>query len=480
MLGDADSGVGAKFFPGGGGGVNPVACDLRKCACPLCQTSADSDTGYFARAFGEPRLFAATGEAMSDALGFCPRHGASLLSQESWSDGVAHVLRDAIPRLALMLNEDYLREPHVQQALFGADSACPACTYANRAVGRQAASLARQLSGAEDQAGLGLADALCFGHFQMLAGNLAPEPRLAALAGYAEHLQQTARKMKALLRRDGETDPWALEDAAEALNRALGLVAGRPMFESLSTDGTLADAMSECPTLVEAIALPDVCPLCVETERARKRWLLNVQRAADFDLDAWLFFPTCPEHLWAVARLETPGLTAVVVAHTLSVAVRYARSQIYALVRAAELREAEARIKAEGPEVWAAHKRKRTRQKTEGPKIPVPRLARCSGCERIEIAAERTTGNLLDMLHEKKYRDAFGRGYGLCLKHFARAYRIAPRGRVRSLLAEDQQRKLADFSRSLDETKCGMSEGDGIVRWNAPWMAAFHRFCGFI
>jgi hypothetical protein len=449
------------------GGGNLVACDLGTCTCPLCQTSADSDSDYFARAFGEPRRFAATGEAVSDALGFCPRHGASLLSQERWSDGVSHVLREAVPRLALMLNEKHLHEPHVQHALFGADGACPACTYANRAVGRQAASLARQLSGAEEEAGLGFADALCFGHFQLLAGNLAPEPRLAALTGYLDPLQQTARKMKALLRRDRETDPWSLDDGAETLNRALDLIAGRPMFESGSTDGKLADALSESPPLVEAIAFPDICPLCVETERARKRWLQNVQRAADFDLDAWLFLPTCPEHLWAVARLETPGLTAAVVAHTLSVALRYARSQIHALVRAAELREEEARIKAEGPEVWAAHKRKRTRQKTEEQKNPVPRLAKCSGCERLEIAAERTTGNLLDMLHEKKYRDDFSRGYGLCLKHFARAYRIAPRGIVRSLLAEDQQGRLAEIAGSLDE--CG----------DALWKTALRRFCGF-
>jgi len=449
-----------------------------KCACPLCQTSADSDAGYFARAFGEPRLFAATGEAMTDALGFCPRHGASLLAQERWSEGVVHVLRGAIPRLALMLNEDYLREPHVQQALFGADSACPACTYANRAVGRQAASLARQWSGAEDQAGLGLTGMLCFGHFQMLAGNLAPELRLAALAGDVDHLQQTARNIRALLRPAREADPWRRDDVA-VLDCALDLIAGRPVFESLSTNGMLADAMSECPTLVEAIVLPHVCPLCVETERARRRWLLNVQRAADFDQDAWLFFPTCPEHVRTVALSGTPGLTAAVVARALSVALRYVRSQIHALVRTAELREEEARIKAEGPEVWAAHKRKRTRQKTEGQKIPVPRLVKCPGCERIEIATEHATGGLLDLLHEKKHRDAFGRGYGLCLKHFARTYRIAPRGMIRSLLAKDQQRRLAGLVAHLGEMAEGMPVREVPLDGDALWRKALRRFCGF-
>jgi len=446
-----------------------------KCTCPLCQTSADSDAGYFARAFGEPRLFAATGEAMTDALGFCPRHGASLLAQERWSGGVVHVLRDAIPRLALMLNEDYLREPHVQHALFGADSACPACTYANRAVGRQAASFARQWS---DQAGFDLANALCFKHFQMLTGNLAPELRLITLTGYVGHLQQAVRKANSLLRRTREADSWRSDDVA-ALERALDLIAGRPVFESGSADGKLGKALSECPTLVEAIAHPGVCPLCVETERARLRWQLNVQRAADFDQDAWLFFPTCPEHLWAVARLEAPGLTAAVLARALSVALRYVRSQIHVLVRTAELREEEARIKAEGPEVWAAHKRKRSRQKTEGEKIPVPRLVKCPGCERIEIATEHATGGLLDLLHEKKHRDAFGRGYGLCLKHFARAYRIAPRGMIRSLLAEDQQGRLAEFAQSFDKMARRTSEREANPCGDALWSTALRRFCGF-
>ena len=448
------------------------------CTCPLCQTSADIDAGYFARAFGEPRLFSATGEAMTDALGFCPRHGASLLAQERRSEGVVHVLRDAIRRLALMLNEDYLREPHVQQALFGADSACSACTYANRAVGRQAASLARQLSGAEDQAGLGLAGMLCFGHLQMLTGNLAPELRLAVLAGYVGPLQLAVRKIKALLRRTREADSWTRDDMA-ALDGVLGLIVGRPVLESLSTNRMLVDALSACPTLVEAIALPHICPLCVEAERARQRWLLNVQRAADFDQDAWLFFPTCSEHVRAVARLGTLGLTAAVVARALSVALRYVRIQIHALVRAAELREEEASIKAEGPEVWAAHKRKRTRQKTEGQKIPVPRLVKCPGCERIEIAAEHATGGLLDLLHEKKHRDAFGRGYGLCLKHFARAYRIAPRGMIRSLLAEDQQGRLAEYAQRFDEMARGMPEREVTPSGDALWLTALRRFCGF-
>ncbi len=459
--------------------MNATETGFGECPCPLCETSTSSDAGYFARAFGEPRLFAATGEAMADALGFCPRHGASLLSQEQLSDGVVQVLRNAIPRVMLLLNEDYLREPQVQQALFAAGSACPACTYASRAVGRHAASLARQFSGAANQAGFGRLDALCVGHFQRFAADLAPTPRLAVLIAYADNLDRVAGTMKVLLRTAPETDAWPPDDTAATLNHPLGLVAGMPAAGAPSSDAGFAGVLEHCPTLVDAISLRQACPICIETARARQRWLQNVQAAAHFEQDAWLFFPTCSEHIGMVARLGEPKLTAAVVSRALSVTRRYLRQQIQVLVRAAELRDEQARIKAEGPEVWAAHKRKRAKQNTVDEKVPTARLAPCPGCARIEIAEIGTAGKLVDLLHQKKYRDAFGRCDGLCMRHFAQTYLLAPKGLVRSMLAEDQRNRLAEFARSLDEGEHGTHEHETGDCLHAPWRVGLGRFCGF-
>lgn len=459
--------------------MNVMADESGNRPCPLCETSAKSDAGYFTRAFSEPRLLAATRDTMTDALGFCARHGASLLSQERFSGGFAHVIHDAIPRLMLLLNEEYLRESWVQETLFGADSACPACAYANRAVRRHAASLARWFSGAEEQARLSQPDILCIGHFQMLAADLAPEARLAGLIHYSDNLKQVARAINALLRRARETDAWALDEAPATLNHVLGLISGRPAFEPPNVDGGLANALKLCPTFVEAIPFPEACPLCVETERARQRWLQNVQRAAGFRQDAWLLFPTCPEHVRAVARLCEPGLTAAVVSRALSVALRYLHHQVQALVRAAELKEEEARIKAEGPSAWDAYMRKRAKQKTEGRKDPSHGLAKCPGCERIDIAADRGTGSLLDLLQQKNNRKAFSQGYGLCMKHFARVYPIAPKGVVRSMLAEDQKGRLAEFTRSISDMDPAMPETETTMLRNISRKQTLRRFCGF-
>ena len=459
--------------------MNATETGFGECPCPLCETSTSSDAGYFARAFGEPRLFAATGEAMADALGFCPRHGAGLLSQEQLSDGVVQVLRNAIPRVMLLLNEDYLREPQVQQALFAAGSACPACTYASRAVGRHAASLARQFSGAANQAGFGRLDALCVGHFQRFAADLAPTPRLAALARYADNLQYLAAAMKALYRTAPETDAWPPDDTAATLNHPLGLVAGMPAAGAPSSDAGFAGVLDHCPTLVDAISLRQACPLCIEAARARRRWLQNVQAAARFEHDEWLFFPTCSEHIWMIARLGEPKLTTAVVSRALSVSRRFLRQQIQVLVRAAELREEQAGIKAEGPEVWAAHKRKRAKQKIPDEKLTTPRLGKCPGCARIEIAEIGAAGSLVDLLQKKKYREAFNRCYGLCMKHFAQAYLLAPKGVVRSMLAEDQQRRLAEFARSLGEGERGVPECETRDGLHEQWRAGLSRFCGF-
>ena len=379
----------------------------------------------------------------------------------------------------LLLNEKYFLESQVQQILFGAEQACPACTYANRAVGRQSARLARQYSIAENQASAGHSHGLCVGHFQLLAADLAPESRLAGLTQYADDLGRVVRRMKELLRSARKTDAWPVEDAAATLNHALGLIAGRPMVEIRTSGAGLANGLDLCPTLVEAIACSDTCPLCIETERARQRWLLNVEKAAGFDEDAWLFFPTCPEHVSAIARLGAPTLTAAVVERALSVSLRYLRQQIQALVRAAELREEEAKIKAEGPEFWAEYKRRRPRRKIPGPKTPSHRLEKCPGCERIDVATDKATDTLLHLLNKKGHREVFSQGYGLCLKHFARVYLTASKGVVRAMLAEEQRGRLTEFTRNISNLNRRLPISEAALLRNVLVKKTLHQFCGF-
>lgn len=451
-----------------------AAPHFAECACPVCETFARSDTEYLARAFGEPRRFAATSEAVTDTLGLCPRHGTILLSQAHLSGGIVHVFRDAIPRMIPLLAEEYIHEDRVQQVFFGASSACPACAYGNRAVSRHAGRLARQFSSARNQAERRWLDSLCIRHFQILAGALKPDIRMAAFRQYVDTLERAARTTKQRLRSRRALEALQHEHGAAALHLALELTAGRTVPEPRHNGDAIAELLQRCPTLAEGIAHAEACPVCLEVDRARRRWIHDVPMAAEFRQIGWLFFPTCPEHLWTVVRLGDPNLTAIVVTHALQVAIGHIQQEIAALVRAAEI-EAEL---AQGA-ASSARSGTRPRQKTEILKPITVRPTRCPGCERLIIAEDHATGSMLELLQQRKYRNAFHRGYGLCMKHFAQAYLIAPKGAIRTTLAEGQQGRLTAFAQTLDEMLRAAPDHGTTPPEEAPWRTALHRFCGF-
>jgi hypothetical protein len=454
--------------------LNSTAAQIEGCACPVCETFAHSDAEYFARAFGDSRRFAATSEAVTDTLGFCARHGATLLSQEHLSRGIVHVFRDAIPRMVPLLAEEYIHEDRVQQVFFGASSACPACAYGNRAAARHAGRLARRFSGARTQAERRRLNSLCVRHFQLLADALKPEIRMAALTQYVDALDHAARTTKKLLRSRRALDALPLEDGAAALHPALELIAGRPVPEPCHNGDAFAEVLQRCPTLAEAIAYPNACPVCLEVARARRRWISNIPVAAEFKQIGWLFFPTCSEHVWTVVRLGDPKLTATVITHALQFEIGHIQQQILALVRAAEI-EKELAQEAAPFARWGT----RTRKKTEIPKPITVRPTRCPGCERLVMAEDYATGSVLELLRQRKYRNAFNRGYGLCMKHFAQVYLMAPKGALRTTLADGQRGRLAEFSVMLDERVRALPENETTVLGEAPWRTALHRFCGF-
>jgi hypothetical protein len=455
--------------------VNTTAAAIESCACPLCETVAKSDLEYFARAFEDARRFAATSEAMTDTLGFCLRHGTTLLSQAHLSGGIVHVFRDVIPRMIPLLAEEYIHEDRVQQVFFGASSACPACAYGNRAVSRHAGRLARKFSSARNQAERRWLGSLCIRHFQILAGALKPDIRMAAFRQYVDTLERAARAIKKGLRSRRALDALPLEHGAAALHPALDLTAGRPVPEPCHNGDAIAEVLQRCPTLVEGIAYAEACPVCLEVDRARRRWIHDVPMAAEFRQIGWLFFPTCPEHLWTVVRLGDPKLTAIVVMHALQVAIGHIQQEIAALVRAAEI-EAELAQEAAASARSGARPRQK---KTEIPKPITVRPTRCPGCERLVIAEDHATDSMLELLQQRKYRNAYHRGYGLCMKHFAQAYLLAPKGAIRTTLAEGQQGRLTAFAQMLDEMLRAAPGHGTTPPEEVPWRTALHRFCGF-
>lgn len=465
--------------------VDAVMCtatQMGESACPVCETAANSSAGYFARAFGESHRLAATSEAVTDALGFCPRHGAALLSQEGVSRGIVRVFRNVIPGVMPLLVEKHICAERYQRIFFAARTACPACVHIDRMVARHIARLARQLSSAPDQTTPRHLDMLCVTHMQLLAEKLKAKLRLAALAHYVDDLDDAASAMDIVHASEGEMAAGSPHDEEAMRLHALNLVAGRTAAESNSVEGAvegaLADALHRCPTLAAAIADANVCPLCIERARISQRWIQNVLASTRHAEDAWLFFPTCPEHIGAVARLGYPELTSAVATHALHIVRRQLRQRMLILIREAELRAAVAAARA-------AQRYKYAKQKTpkpphlQTPKPAAPQPLRCPGCERLGIAEAHARGKFLDLLEKEKHRIAFGHGYGLCMKHFAEVYMIAPKSVVRSTLAEDQRGRLAEFARMLDEAATGHAKKGAGVSQAAPWRLELHRFCGF-
>jgi len=443
-------------------------------SCQVCRTSAVADHEYFSRAFGESRRFAATSEAVADALGFCPQHGAALLSQAHLSREIVSVFRAVIPRLMPMLEEKYIYEEQVQRIFFAAGNRCPACAYCNRVAARQAGHLAREFSGMEGKAGTRHLETLCVAHFKTFMAELETPTRLAALKQYVNILNSAARAIAKAHQPGTIPNGDLLEGESSTCPRALAQIAGEPGPGADHRAIAIGDTLQQYPTLSESIAHANGCPLCLEVERARRRWTSEISIAAKLNLGRWLFFPACPGHIRDVVRIGDPELIAAVTAHALHVAAEHFRQQALALERADELRKEQAMA----PIVrWG----RRRRRKQSEPSFPTPlRPTRCPACERLGVAQESAIGSLLELLRKEKLRSAFNRGYGLCMKHFAQAYLISPKGVIRSMLAEDQRNRLADFALMLDEMAKVSPENGSMAGGIVAWPLALQRFCGFI
>lgn len=444
------------------------------CACEVCQTSSGSAPAYFARAFGEPQQFPATSEDVADSLGFCARHGADLMADSSLRWGVAQVFQGVVPRVLPFLAEQRFGESRFQQVYFWAHDACPACAYERRVAGRHAGLLGRHHDAVcAPGGGPGTPPSLCIAHFQVLARGLRPEQRMPALASYAQRLDHVAGAVEALTAAGIPRN--AVTSELPALEQALRVIGGlSERTVAPEPPAPLAEALRACSGFEQALAWTHACPVCVEAERARQRWLAVMPLAASYHLDDWLFLPTCPEHVATLARLGDATLTTAGAAHALHVATASVNQQLRVLVRAAETESERAAARI----VHWGH-RPRRHKKPGMPKSPTLRVARCAACERVAIAEMHATGVLLRLLQSGKYRNAFESGYGLCMKHHAQAYLLAPKGQVRDVLAADQSRRLSGSLHWFEREARSSAPGGCVTTPGDESQMALRRFCGF-
>lgn len=442
-----------------------------RCVCDICATAAASEPDYFTMAFGDPRHFAATSEDLADAFGLCQRHGAALMSDERRLRSAARMLEAVLPRVLPLLMAHRFGDEKFQQVYFSASLACPACAYERRAVGRHAGRLARVLVQAADAGEAPELDALCVQHFPLVARGFKPELRMPALSRFADALETSARALGAPFNGIARSGEACAERTA--LDHALSLVAGPASTVEANESPRAHDTVQGPAGFEESLGCATACPVCREVERARQRWLAAVPLAAAHGLDGWLFFPTCSEHVAAVAGIGDAALTSAVCIHALHVAAEHAHRQLQALVRAAEseAEQAAARIARWG--------RRPRRRKSDPPKPPPPRMVRCAACERTAVAELQATARLLRLLQGDKQRRLLESGYGLCMKHHAQAYLLSPKGAVRALLANDQRRRLSEALCWLRGRRTGATRGGAGVASSVVYDLAWRRFCGF-
>ncbi len=122
--------------------------------------------------------------------------------------------------------------------------------------------------------------------------------------------------------------------------------------------------------------------------------------------------PTCPEHVWALVRAA--GADAAVAAARKGLSLVLAALQLatgHLTARPAPRRPGERLREA----LFGERDRERRAREQVGRPFP------CPLCGRLEVAEERTLALLLALLEDRLHRAAFEAGYGLCLRHLARA-----------------------------------------------------------
>lgn len=448
------------------GGLGVWACN-----CEICSALSTADLTYLAGAFSETSHCASTGEDIADCLGYCARHGAAVFEGAVRERRGANVLDVAITRVLPFLQRSRFGEERFQQVYFGAEHACPACAYERRVVGRQAGRLARHFLDQDMPQSNVQLGTLCALHFQAVSRRLKPEGRMPVLANYSAVLEATASGMNAAA--PGDDGAHAGQAQPPIVSELLERAAGSVLTRGARPRSSIPDSVINLPSIEHSLSCTSVCCTCLEIERSRRRWLAALPLAVAHGLDGWLFFPTCPEHIADVADLGNGRATGAVCAHAVHVAAEYCHQQLRVLVRAAET---EAEIAAARIARWGRRPRRR---KIDPPKPPQPRLVRCAACERLAIAELQATTKLLRLLRAEKHRSSFQRGFGLCMKHHAHAYLMAPQGIVRTFLCEDQRARLMASQQHLHLAAAAESAGLKAPHSLVDLQSAWHRFCGF-
>lgn len=410
---------------------------LRLDGCPICRARAEHERNFIFWFLLENYYDPGVLDRFARALGFCARHGASLLVRHAPSP-IASVHEFAARRLLALLTRDRLGRTRRRDPLAAAihPEACPACESSASDVSRTASFLAKMLDNEPIFDDSGRPGILCFSHMQQVAPTLA-DATLERLM--ARHDAAFGRALQSL---DGIAD----EGRAGATEPALRLVVGHNPVSSRIELPLVADPGAGVPDpvtrLADTLGQSDACPICLEVRRAHVEWMTWLKDAAARGHPINDLLPTCAEHAWAAARIGNGSLAMKVARNVL-------RGARLALDQAAEVLAVSSPPRA-GILARLAHARESYRRHDRAREV-LCRPLHCPVCSRRAEAEARALQLLVALLGQARYRAAFDQGYGLCAKHFARALALAPGPAARDALVEVEAAKLDCLAWELQE-----------------------------
>lgn len=441
---------------------------LREVGCPICRVAQRSEPDYLFwllhEGYTEPNLF----EALTASLGFCGTHAAAILRNGGGASQVALMHGVVAKRLVQLWRDPRRARTWTAKiaAAGGAPGPCPVCRSRAAAGGRAAFFLAKLIESPATEADYARPGLVCAPHLGLLAPHLRT-PTLARLM--ATHADALGRALAALETRA----PGG--DAAQAQRSALRLAVGHPAppdsaAQALPLSRRGVDLDAELETL---IGEADGCAVCRVVARARDEWIAWLDETARAGETVEDLLPVCSVHVWDAWAAAGPPLRAALARNAVQVARHKVETTRKFLARTPPpfamrhpLAGLASAIQGRRPFVRLA-------------RAAVARAERCPLCARLATARDRSLALLFALLEERRHRDAFEAGYGLCVKHFARALACGPVPLVRDFLIGSETAKLARLAWALDEYGRKLAwqarpEAPGVEK-RAP-VAALDRF----
>lgn len=421
-------------------------------ACTACAAHLAADAHYIEHAFGTAQRLERTAESIADCIGYCAEHAADLGRRDGFAAPIAQALHGAVERWHRWLGNETVFGDRVKELFFHAERACPACKFAERSATSNTTDLERALRAQPDDEIYARLGHLCFPHFRLLYVGADVPMRELALAHYRAAFDRTLAAHTP--HEDGAADP----DVGDLLH----LVAGelRRRGDGAAAPAPCSARISDLPRL---LADADTCPVCALEAGARARWRQAMHLTLQTGQPAWLSFPSCAEHVRAALAVGDDAIAQATALHAAEVTLSCLQRRLPPFTPPAGNDLDALRVR---------RVRRRRRGAAGGP--PRPRRSVCVACERTAVARDAGIGALLDLLRGTELRMSYAHGYGLCLRHFARAYLFADKRGVRPLLVEVELERLAQVDRELARRPDRSALARALARFNGAVVAENH------